>query len=117
MRWVTIRAMFRVVILGSGASLPTLQRHPAAVAVQYEGDVHLLDCGEGTQLQWRRTPLRFGRLRSIAISHLHGDHVNGLVGLLQVWISRDLIVRLLGREGGVKGLLLAAFCGKLGARH
>lgn len=75
--------MFRVVILGSGASLPTLQRHPAAVAVQYEGDVHLLDCGEGTQLQWRRTPLRFGRLRSIAISHLHGDHVNGLIGLLQ----------------------------------
>jgi len=75
--------MFRVVILGSGASLPTLQRHPAAVAVQYQGDVHLLDCGEGTQLQWRRTPLRFGRLRSISISHLHGDHVNGLVGLLQ----------------------------------
>lgn len=39
--------------------------------------------------------------------------VFGLVGLLQVWISRDLIVRLLGREGGIKGLLLAAFCGTL----
>lgn len=75
--------MFRVTILGSGASLPTLQRQPAAVAVQYEGDIHLLDCGEGTQLQWRRAGLRFGRLRSICLSHLHGDHLNGLVGLLQ----------------------------------
>jgi ribonuclease Z len=81
--------MFRVVILGSGASLPTLQRHPAAVAVQYERDVHLFDCGEGTQLQWRRTPLRFGRLRSISISHLHGDHLNGLVGLLQTLSLAD----------------------------
>ncbi len=75
--------MFRIVILGSGASLPTLQRQASAVAVQYEGDLHLLDCGEGTQLQWRRAGLRFGRLRSVHVTHLHGDHVNGLVGLLQ----------------------------------
>ncbi len=75
--------MFRVVILGSGASLPTLYRQPAAVAVQFEGDVYLFDCGEGSQLQWRRAGLRFGRLRGIFISHLHGDHLNGLVGLLQ----------------------------------
>ncbi len=75
--------MFRLVILGSGASLPTLQRHCAAVAVQFEGDLHLFDCGEGTQLQWRRAALRFGRLRAIHISHLHGDHLNGLVGLMQ----------------------------------
>lgn len=81
--------MFRIVILGSGASLPTLQRHTAAVAVQYEGDVHLLDCGEGTQLQWRRTGLKFGRLRTICVSHLHGDHINGLVGLLQTLSLSD----------------------------
>lgn len=81
--------MFRVVILGSGASLPTLQRQCSAVAVQYEGDVHLVDCAEGTQLQWRRAGLRFGRLRSICISHLHGDHVNGLVGLMQTLSLND----------------------------
>lgn len=81
--------MFRVVILGSGASLPTLQRQSAAVAVQYEGDLYLFDCGEGTQLQWRRAALRFGRLRAVAISHLHGDHVNGLVGLLQTLSLMD----------------------------
>jgi ribonuclease Z len=81
--------MFRAVILGSGASLPTLQRQSAAVAVQYEGDVYLFDCGEGTQLQWRRAALRFGRLRAICISHLHGDHINGLVGLLQTLSLAD----------------------------
>jgi len=81
--------MFRAVILGSGASLPTLQRQTAAVAVQYEGDVYLFDCGEGTQLQWRRAGLRFGRLRAVCISHLHGDHINGLVGLLQTLSLAD----------------------------
>ena len=75
--------MFRVVILGSGASLPTLQRQASAVALQRHGEIFLLDCGEGTQLQWRRAGLRFGKLKAICISHLHGDHVNGLVGLLQ----------------------------------
>ncbi|HJO04929.1 MAG TPA: ribonuclease Z [Acidobacteriota bacterium] len=81
--------MFRVVVLGSGASLPTLHRQTSAVAVQFEGDVYLFDCGEGTQLQWRRAGLRFGRLRGIFISHLHGDHLNGLVGLLQTLSLND----------------------------
>ncbi len=93
--------MFRVVILGSGASLPTLYRQPAAVAVQFEGDVYLFDCGEGTQLQWRRAGLRFGRLRGIFISHLHGDHLNGLVGLLQTLSLSDRSepLRLFGPPG------------------
>ena len=75
--------MLKVVVLGSGASVPLLHRRSPAVGVQIEGDTYLFDCGEGTQLQWRRARLRFGRLRAICITHLHGDHVNGLVGLLQ----------------------------------
>ena len=75
--------MLHANVLVSGASLPTLRRQTTAVAVQREGDLLLFDCGEGTQLQWRRAGLRFSKLRAICISHLHGDHVNGLVGFRQ----------------------------------
>lgn len=103
--------MFRAVILGSGASLPTLQRRSASVAVQYEGDLHLFDCGEGTQLQWRRAALRFGRLRGIHISHLHGDHINGLVGLMQTLSlgGRELPLQVSGPVG-IAGFLDAIRC-------
>ena len=81
--------MIRLVVLGSGASLPTLQRHNTSVAVQRDGDVFLIDCGEGTQLQWRRAGLRFSKLKAVLISHLHGDHINGLVGFLQTLSLSD----------------------------
>ena len=101
--------MFYVTVLGSGASLPTLQRQTTAVAVQREGDLYLLDCGEGTQLQWRRAGLRFSKLRAICISHLHGDHVNGLVGLLQTLSlnGREADLELIGPPG-IAGLVDAA---------
>jgi len=101
--------MFQVTVLGSGASLPTLQRQTTAVAVQREGDLYLLDCGEGTQLQWRRAGLRFSKLRAICISHLHGDHVNGLVGLLQTLslTGREERLEVIG-PAGIAGLVDAA---------
>lgn len=98
--------MIRVVVLGSGASLPTLQRHTSAIAVQREADLYLLDCGEGTQLQWRRAGLRFAKLRAVCISHLHGDHVNGLVGFLQTLSlsDRSAPLELVG-PAGLEGYL------------
>lgn len=100
--------MIRVVILGSGASLPTLRRHTSAVAVQRQGDLYLLDCGEGTQLQWRRAGLRFAKLRAVCISHLHGDHVNGLVGFLQTLSlsDRSASLEVVG-PAGIDGYLAA----------
>lgn len=101
--------MFHLTVLGSGASLPTLQRQTTAVAVQREGDLYLLDCGEGTQIQWRRAGLRFSKLRAICISHLHGDHVNGLVGFLQTLSlgGREHPLEVIGPPG-IKALLDAA---------
>ena len=72
----------RVIILGSGSALPTPERRTSATAVLHEGEMLLFDCGEGTQLQLRKAGLRHGRLSCILITHMHGDHVIGIMGLL-----------------------------------
>lgn len=72
----------RVITLGTGAGRPTLRRASSAVVLEYTGQVILFDCGEGTQLQLMKSPLHWGALRAVFIGHLHGDHVNGLPGLL-----------------------------------
>ncbi|HEX8152947.1 MAG TPA: ribonuclease Z, partial [Thermoanaerobaculia bacterium] len=72
----------RIVFLGTSAGTPTRERNVAGVAVVLDGRVLLLDCGEGTQHQFLRAPVRSGALEAIFISHLHGDHLFGLPGLL-----------------------------------
>lgn len=83
---------FEVTILGSGGALPTLNRNSTAQFVTCCNRHILIDCGEGTQLQMRKFGVHFQRLDIILISHLHGDHFFGLVGLLST-------MRLLGRDG------------------
>ncbi len=72
----------RVITLGTGAGRPTLRRSASAVGLEYLGETFLFDCGEGTQLQLMKTAFRWGKLNAAFIGHLHGDHVNGLPGLL-----------------------------------
>ena len=72
----------RVLTLGTGAGRPTLQRHTSATALEFEGETFLFDCGEATQLQLIRSPLKWGKMTAIFIGHLHGDHLYGLPGLL-----------------------------------
>ena len=73
----------------------------AGVAVQRQGELFLFDCGEGTQVQYRRAGLGFAPLAAIAISHMHGDHVIGLMGLLMSlqMADRDFPLSVYGPPG------------------
>lgn len=73
---------FEITFLGTGSGTPSLERNLACVAAQRLGELFLFDCGEAAQIQYRRAGLGFAPLRAIFISHLHGDHVTGLMGLL-----------------------------------
>ena len=81
----------KVVFLGTGASMPTPRRGSSSVVVRVGRSLYMFDCGEGTQRQMVRAGVGFRRKTLIFLSHLHGDHVLGLPGLLQS-------MRLLGRE-------------------
>src|SRR5512142_3370833 len=72
----------RIVFLGTGAAAPTQQRNVSSVAVVLDGRVLLFDCGEGTQHQLMRSPVRSGAIEAVFITHLHGDHLFGLPGLI-----------------------------------
>ena len=73
---------FNLTILGTGSATPVLTRNPTAHYLQIEQDGYLIDCGEGTQNQLLRYKLRPTRLKYIFITHLHGDHYFGLIGLI-----------------------------------
>ena len=74
--------MLALTILGNNSALPAYGRHPTAQILQTQDTAYLIDCGEGTQLQIAKNKIRTSRLNHIFISHLHGDHYFGLIGLL-----------------------------------
>jgi ribonuclease Z len=73
---------FEVTILGSSSATPIFNRNPSSQALNINERLYLIDCGEGTQQQMLRFDIKIGRIDHIFISHLHGDHYLGLVGLL-----------------------------------
>lgn len=73
---------FDIHILGCGSAKPTKRHFPSAQAVNLRDKLLLLDCGEGTQLQWRLTGLNWQKITHIFLSHAHGDHVFGLPGII-----------------------------------
>lgn len=73
---------FDLHILGCGSALPTTRHFPTSQVVNFRDKLFMIDCGEGAQLQFRKCRLKFSRLTAIFISHLHGDHCYGLLGLI-----------------------------------
>lgn len=73
---------FRVTILGSNSAIPTTKRKPTAQLLNVTERFLLIDCGEGTQMQLRQYKIKMQRISHVFISHLHGDHYFGLIGLI-----------------------------------
>lgn len=73
---------FKVHILGCGSALPTVNHLPTSQVLDIRGKLMMIDCGEGSQRQFRIMHLNFSRIINIFISHLHGDHCFGLPGML-----------------------------------
>jgi len=79
---LVIFVTMRITILGHNSALPAFGRHPTSQAVTVYGEVLLIDCGEGTQIQMQRYGVKWKNVRNIFISHMHGDHYFGLPGLI-----------------------------------
>lgn len=73
---------FNVHILGCGSALPTKRHNPSSQMIEIRGKLFMVDCGEGTQVQIRRSKMNFSKVYAIFISHMHGDHVLGLIGMI-----------------------------------
>jgi len=83
--------IFKITILGSNSAIPTIKRNPTAQLINHNERLFLVDCAEGTQVQLRKYRIRIQRIGHIFISHLHGDHFFGLIGLISS-------MHLLGRK-------------------
>jgi ribonuclease Z len=73
---------FELTILGCNSAVPIFDRFPSSQFLQFNGHHFLIDCGEGSQIQMNKFSVKRSKIDTILISHLHGDHVNGLMGLL-----------------------------------
>lgn len=92
----------KLTILGCHSATPRENKHTTSQLLEVKGNLFLIDCGEGTQMQLRKSKIKFSRVQHIFISHLHGDHFYGLIGLISTF-------RLLGRTApltvyGPKGI-------------
>ena len=73
---------FTLNVLGTASALPTTERYPSAQVLDVRGRLFMIDCGEGAQIQLRKAGVSFLRIEHICLSHIHGDHIFGLFGLL-----------------------------------
>ncbi len=94
-------------ILGCYAATPRTITNPTSQVLEIRNRLFLIDCGEGTQVQLRKSKIKFSRINHIFISHLHGDHMYGLVGLLSTFmlLNRKTDLHVYGPKG-IKEIIL-----------
>ncbi len=85
---------FTLNVLGTASALPTTGRYPSAQVLDVRGRLFMIDCGEGAQMQMRRAGLSFLKIEHICLSHVHGDHLFGLFGLLSTMSMLGRTARL-----------------------
>ena len=73
---------FTLNVLGTASALPTTERYPSAQVLDVRGSLFMIDCGEGAQIQLRKAGVSFLKIEHVCLSHIHGDHIFGLFGLL-----------------------------------
>ncbi len=105
---------FRVHILGCGSALPTLKHNASSQVVEIREKLFMIDCGEGTQMQLRKSRIRFTKISCVFISHLHGDHCFGLIGMISTFgmLGRTATLRVYGPKelGSVLDSQIKTFC-------
>ena len=91
----------KINILGCYAATPRSFTNPTSQVLEIQNNHFLIDCGEGTQVQLRRNKIKFSKIKHIFISHLHGDHFYGLVGLVSTFrlLNRDTELHIFGPKG------------------
>ncbi len=97
----------KLTILGCYAATPRTITNPTAQVLEIRNRMFLIDCGEGTQVQLRKNKLKFSKINHIFISHLHGDHFYGLVGLISTFmlLNRQTDLHVYGPKG-IKEIIL-----------
>lgn len=108
---------FKVHILGCGSALPTPRHNASSQIVEIRGKMIMVDCGEGTQMQLRRMHVRFTQIAAVLISHLHGDHCFGLIGMISSFgmLGRNTPLHIYapGEFEPILNSLMTMFCGGL----
>ena len=97
----------KLTILGCYAATPRTITNPTSQVLEIRNQMFLIDCGEGTQVQLRKNKLKFSKINHIFISHLHGDHFYGLVGLISTFmlLNRQTDLHVYGPKG-IKEIIL-----------
>lgn len=96
----------KLTILGCYSATPRISAHTTSQVLESRGHTFLIDCGEGTQMELRKHKVKFNQIKHIFISHLHGDHCFGLIGLISTFrlLNREVELHIYGPKG-IKDLI------------